>query len=151
MTWQVFDFCQPGRNEYGLPPPCVHKGCLTTGITPNKIVHLSSICHVPDTVCVISANAHNNPGGDPSLPPFIGEPAKHKGEGTGPKSHSWQVAEPGHCLTQSQCLFTTPTPPSCCRQTEPQTWEASWWDFGLRAWPHLRVAQPSPVPVGTSF
>lgn len=82
---------------------------MSSGCPPNKIVHLSSICHVPDTVCVISANAHNNPGEDPSLPPFIGEPAKHRGEGTGPKSHSWQVAEPGHCLTQSQCLFTTPT------------------------------------------
>lgn len=48
MTWQVFDFCQPGRNKYGLPPPFVHKGCLTTGITLNKIVHLAHFSFLND-------------------------------------------------------------------------------------------------------
>lgn len=77
---------------------------MSSGCPPNKYLFffLSSICHMPDMACVISANAHNNPGKDPSLPPFIGEPAKHRGEGTGPKSHSWQVAEPGHSLSDSE-------------------------------------------------
>ena len=107
---------------------------------------------MPDMACVISANAHNNPGKDPSLPPFIGEPAKHRGEGTGPKSHSWQVAEPGHCLSDSGPVplhhphTSLLLPPN----RAPDVGDIL---VGFRAASLAPLAEPQPsaVPVGTSF
>lgn len=95
---------------------------MSSECPPNKMVHLSSICHVPDTACVISADAHKLREGSITAP-FTGEPAKQREVEELAQSHTagkWQSQDTVF-LTQSQCLFTTPTPPSCCRQTEPQT------------------------------